>query len=73
MAGTKGKITRARGETPRSVYIGDKFGVWPEKGGLHVTFLKDTQKFHTSLTQKDGLIYEVFLMLHAYGLRQSDE
>lgn len=64
----KGKITRAKRGKKRSVYLSDVFGVWPEKKHLHITMLKGEQEFHTSVTKKDGLLYDVMLMLYRHGL-----
>ena len=68
MPGKKGIITKAKGVAAKSVYLSDVFGIWPEKGGMHITFLKDRQKFHTSVSANDGLLYETLCMLHAYGM-----
>ncbi len=70
MPGTRGQITKAKGDNAKSVYLSDKFGVWPENDGLHITFLKGKQQLHTSLTPRDGLLFDVFQMLHMYGLRE---
>lgn len=70
MPGTRGQITKAKGDNAKSVYLSDKFGVWPENDGLHITFLKGKQQLHTSLTPRDGLLFDAFMMLHTYGLRE---
>lgn len=67
MAGIRGKLCRALGGKQRSVYFSTTFGVWPERGGLHVTMLRGRQSFHTSLTAQDGLLYDVFQMLYDHA------
>ena len=68
MAGLKGQITRARRGRQRSVYLSDLFGIWPVGDKLHFTFLKN-QDLHTSVTSRDGLLYDALMMLYREGLR----
>jgi hypothetical protein len=63
MAGIKGKITRSKGGKQKSVYLSDVLGVFPQQGGFHVT----SSAPHINITPDDGLLYEVFLMMYAYG------
>ena len=67
MPGTKGKITHATGGKQKAVYLSDKFGLWPEGKGFHITAINSDQEFHTSVTAKDGLLYEALRMLYCYG------
>jgi hypothetical protein len=67
MPGKKGHITRAVGGKQKAIYLSDKFGVWPEGKGFHFTAINTDQEFHTSVTQKDGLLYEALKMLYSYG------
>lgn len=72
MAGVRGRITRAIRGGRRSVYLSDRFGLWQERNSLHLTLLNKGQKLHTSITPADGLLYEAFLMLYRYGLREDE-
>lgn len=72
MPGIKGKITRAKGGRQRSVYLSDRFGIWQEGDNLHLTFLKN-QDLHTSITPRDGLLYDALMMLYQFGLRGADQ
>lgn len=71
MPGVKGKVTRAKGGRQRSVYLSDCFGIWEEGNSLHFTFLKN-QDLHTSITQRDGLLYDALMMLYQHGLRSEE-
>ena len=67
MAQQKGKITKATGGRQRTVYLSDVFGIWPEGNHLHITMIKGEQELHTSITKRDGLLYDLMLMLYHYG------
>lgn len=67
MAGIKGKVTKAKKPGAKAVYLSDVFGMWPENGNIHITFLKDKQQFHTSVSPKDGMLFEFFRMMYGYA------
>lgn len=71
MPGVRGKITRSKGGQQRSVYLSDRFGIWQEGDGLHFTSLKN-QDLHTSITPRDGLLYDALMMLYQHGLRAGE-
>jgi hypothetical protein len=68
VAGIKGQITRSSRGRRESVYLSDRFGLWPEGDTLHLAFL-GTQKLHTYVSEEDGLLYDTLLMLYRHGLR----
>ena len=67
MAGTRGKITKAKGGKKRTIYLSNVFGIWPEKNSLHISMQKGNQDFHTSIDKRDGLLYSIMLMLYHHG------
>lgn len=69
MAGIKGLVTKAKGGKQRSVYLSDTFGIWPEGKALHIAMLRGEQQLHTSITARDGLLYDVMMMLWQHGQR----
>lgn len=68
MAGRKGELARSEGGKQQTVYLSDKFGIWLAGKNLHLTFLRD-QSLHNSISPKDGILYDAFLMLYKQGLR----
>jgi hypothetical protein len=68
MPGTKGKVTRAKTKGRRTIYLSNVLGVWSEGKHLHITMQKGEQLFHTSITAKDGLLYDVLSMLYHHGI-----
>jgi hypothetical protein len=74
MPGVKGQITRAKRGRRESVYLSDRFGLFPVGTKLHVTFHgTGNQKLHTNVTEADGLLYDTLLMLYRHGMRLGEE
>ncbi len=68
MPGVKGQITRSAKGKQKSVYLSNVLGLWLEqKGRLHVASLVKGQSLHTSISKKDGLLFDVMLMLYHHG------
>ena len=67
MPGVKGQITKSAKGKQRSVYLSDVLGIWQERGRLHLTSIRG-KSFHTSIGKKDGLLFDVMLLLYHHGL-----
>ena len=65
----KGQITRATGGKRRSVYLSDVFGLWPQGKGLHISSNRGKHGFNTTVTRKDGLLYDLLKALYREGMR----
>ncbi len=69
MVGIKGRITRSAKGKQRSVYLSNVLGLWLEKNGrLHLTSLVKGESLHTSITKKDGPLFDVMSMVYHYGV-----
>jgi hypothetical protein len=70
MLGKRGAITKAPGGK-KTVYVSNVFAVFPDRGGMRMTSIKKgKQKFNIPVSEKDGLLYDVLLMLHRYGMAE---
>lgn len=72
MAGVKGQITRAQKGKRTSVYLSNLFGIWEERGNLHLAAQPERtrQRLHIYVSPEDGLLYDALKLLHNEGLRK---
>jgi hypothetical protein len=67
MAGVKGHITKSVKGKQSSVYLSNVLGIFMDRGRLHITSVKG-QRFHTNISKRDGLLFDVLLLLYHHGL-----